>query len=95
MQRPSHTQMVWLLVALFFISAGHGLFFHDDHGHAHEAEDCALCILAWTLAIVLPVILAMAVPQPQHVSGHGSRGFTIRSLSRIRGQRAPPKYILP
>ncbi len=85
-----------LLVALFILSAGHGVFVHADHDHGHEhgVEDCALCVLTWTVAIAAGAELAIefqrasTAPFTQDDDTNPSRVPVYTS-----GQRAPP-YLL-
>lgn len=92
MIRSHRNNIAWLLVALFLLSASHGILFHADHDHG--ISDCALCVLAWTMAIASVAVVAIVSVMSRH--GLGARGhcLTTRALVYTAGQRAPPVSFL-
>jgi hypothetical protein len=92
MQRLMQTYLVWLLVALFVISAGHGILSHADHDHG--PSDCALCVLVWMTAIA-SVTSCVPVALSSHVCFSHRRNLVPKHLRvHALGQRAPPASTL-
>ncbi len=92
-QQRFHRNTAWFLVALFLLSAGHGIVFHAGHDHHGVREDCALCVLSWTVAIASAAVLAAT--RPQH-SSWPIRGYHVLpsfALVYSSGQRAPPSLL--
>jgi len=94
MQRHTQKYLAWILIALFVVSAGHGILFHTEHGHDHGPSDCALCVLAWVIAIA-SLATCVFVPSPQHVYTKGDRNAIPDHLrAHTIAQRAPPAITL-
>ncbi len=88
MFRSQRNSTAWLLVALFLLSASHGVLFHSDHDHS--VSDCALCVLVWTMAITAATVIAVMAATSQLRSRVRRHDVSTRALVHTSGQRAPP-----
>ena len=88
MQRLLRTPTAWILVALFLLSAGHGIVLHTDHDH--RPQHCALCVLGWTAALVAAVTVVSANLQASTVQTPHRNRVRPTAFTYSRSQRAPP-----
>jgi hypothetical protein len=57
---PRYIRVIALLLLLLFAAAGvHALVPHS-HDTAHGAHSCALCVLFWSLVVVVAAVVGLA-----------------------------------